>query len=63
MEQLKLQNVNIQLKNGKMDDYYEVLSVKNDSEYITITQINQYDETVFYRRNMEDVQGYAVEKC
>jgi len=55
--------VSIQLKNGKIDDYNEVLSVKNDSEYITITKKNQYGEIIIYRRKMDDVETYAVEKC
>lgn len=60
MEQLK--NVSIQLKNGRVDYYNEVQSVESDSEYITIKQKKPL-ETYFYRRKMDDIQAYAVEKC
>jgi hypothetical protein len=62
MEKVELQNVSIQLKNGKKDKYSEVLSVENDSEYITIIQKQPF-ETYFYRRKMNDIQAYVVEKC
>lgn len=55
--------MSIQLKNGKMDNYKEVKSVESDSEYITITEKNRFDETVFYRRKMDDIKEYAVVKC